>query len=377
VGVNPMNNWYTTVDADGTMSSRWVMPYQKSGRITLENLGTATLRGSLQLGTGGWEWNERSMHFHTAWKYEAGLRTPPARDWNFTRLSGRGVYAGDTLALFNEIPTWYGEGDEKITVDREPFPSQFGTGTEDYYGYSFAPRMNMQTPYANLTRVDQPQTQGHNIMSRSRNLDGIPFRTSLDFDLELMSWAPTRLAYAATSRWYAIPGSRPLIAPDPAGATAAIPTLADAQKGPPSFPGAIEAESLKLIATSPGLVHETQDMQVFCIGLWSAGKQLLGRGMKVGDFIILQVPAHDDKPHELFLTLTKASDYGTLGFTVNGHASATAFDGYATGVLPAEKISLGTFTPVDGGYQIKIEVTGSNPDSKGNRYYFGIDHVKI
>ena len=28
-------------------------------------------------------------------------------------IAGRGVYVGDTLDLFNSIPTWYGEGDKK------------------------------------------------------------------------------------------------------------------------------------------------------------------------------------------------------------------------------------------------------------------------
>ena len=359
------------------MTSRWVMPYEKTGSITLQNLGTATVSGSLQSGTSPWKWDERSMHFHTAWHSEAGMRTPPVREWNFARISGRGVYAGDTLALFNEVPTWYGEGDEKITVDGETFPSHFGTGTEDYYGYSFAPRLNMQTPWANLTRVDDPQTLGHNIMSRSRSLDGIPFRESLDFDLELMSWAPTRLGYAATARWYAFPGSKSLHPPDPTSATARIPTLEDARREPAGFPGVIDAESQEIIASTPGLVHETQDMRVFGIGLWSRGKQLLVRGTKVGDFITLQVPAPDAKPHELFITATRARDYGILRFTVNGQALKNSFDGYAPDVVPAERLSLGSFTPVDGKYRIKVEVSGANLDSKDNRYYLGIDSFQI
>ena len=44
---------------------------------------------------------------------------------------------GDTLALHNGAAAWWGEGDEKIFVDGETFPSHFGTGSEDYYGYSF------------------------------------------------------------------------------------------------------------------------------------------------------------------------------------------------------------------------------------------------
>lgn len=61
--------------------------------------------------------------------------------------------AGDTLALFNPVTTWYGEGDEKIWVDGESFRSSLGTGMEDYYDFSFAPRGLMQTPFANQVRV--------------------------------------------------------------------------------------------------------------------------------------------------------------------------------------------------------------------------------
>ena len=47
------------------------------------------------------------------------------------------MYVGDCLTLFNTVYAWRGEGDEKIYVDGESFPSHFGTGTEDYYGYAW------------------------------------------------------------------------------------------------------------------------------------------------------------------------------------------------------------------------------------------------
>lgn len=377
VGANPMNNLYHTVLADGTMISRWVMPYKQSGRITLENLGSTTVAGTLAISAGAWDWNDRSMHFHTAWKHEESLRTPPIVDWNFITLNGRGVFAGDTLSLFNEIPTWYGEGDEKIRVDGEAFPSHFGTGTEDYYNYSFAPRMNMQTPFANLTRVDEAATQGHNIMSRSRNLDGIPFRNSLAFDLELLSWAATRLTYSATSRWYAFPGGTSNVEPDPEAATALIPTLADAQQPPPAFPGVLDAELATVSATSPGLARELQNMQGFGVDVWSRGEQILCRGAKIGDFVTLSLPAPGVGAREIRVSLTGAPDFGILSFTVNGQNSATTFDGYAPTIIHADEISLGTFASVNGKYEIRVQVSGANPASTGDRYFFGIDYFRI
>ncbi|MFM7138244.1 MAG: glycoside hydrolase family 172 protein [Planctomycetota bacterium] len=139
-GLNELRSWYRRVDRDGTLSGRWVMPYAKTARLTLLNVGTTPVKAAVRVVTGPWEWDDRSMHFHTAWHHEAGMRSPPVRDWNFVTLAGRGVYVGDTLALVNSVATWYGEGDEKIWVDGESFPSHLGTGTEDYYGYSYAPR---------------------------------------------------------------------------------------------------------------------------------------------------------------------------------------------------------------------------------------------
>ncbi len=226
-GLNVLDSWYRTVDRDGTLACRWVMPYETSARITLENLGPRPVRAVLRAIVGPWTWDGRSMHFHAAWHHEAGMRTPPVRDWNYVAIRGRGVYVGDTLALVNAQPTWYGEGDEKIWVDGESFPSHLGTGTEDYYGYSYAPRGIIQTPFANQVRVDEPRTQGHNVLTRGRNLDGIPFRESLRFDIELMTWKPTALTYAATTYWYAFAGATSNVAPQPEAAAAAVPTLAD------------------------------------------------------------------------------------------------------------------------------------------------------
>jgi hypothetical protein len=147
VGLNPVESWYRTVTTNGVMVSRWVMPYKSGSQIALLNLGTDPVRASLRAIVAPWNWDDRTLHFHSTWHYEAGLQAPPPRDWNFVTLTGRGIYVGDTLAIFNPVPAWYGEGDEKIWVDGESFPSFFGTGTEDYYGYSYAPKPVHQTPF--------------------------------------------------------------------------------------------------------------------------------------------------------------------------------------------------------------------------------------
>lgn len=379
VGVNPLQSWYRTVRADGAMICRWVMPYAHYSSVTISNLGEHSVKVALRAVTSSWQWDDRSMHFHTAWHYEAGLTTPPPRDWNYVRIAGQGVYIGDTLALFNPEATWYGEGDEKIWVDGESFPSHMGTGTEDYYDFSFAPRGIMQTPFANQVRVDQPMTQGNNVLTRTRNLDGIPFSRSLSFDFELISWRPTKLIYAATTYWYAFSGASVNVPPQPRAAALPVPTLADAVAAavPQHRSGAIECESLKVLANSGEFTAKEQNMEPFGADRWSGGAQLLIASGKVGDFVDIQVPAPDKAPHKLVLYATQAPDYGILRFKVNDRDVPATFDGYAANVLPAPPLILGVFEPRNGGFRLRVEVAGTNPAAVGAKYLIGLDCILL
>jgi len=380
VGINALRSWYRTVKDDGTMICRWVMPYARTARVSVVNLGKRDVKVALRVGTSAWAWNERSMHFHAAWHYESGLKTPPPRDWDAIRIEGRGVYVGDTLALFNEVPTWYGEGDEKIWVDHESLPSFLGTGMEDYYDFSFAPRGLMQTPFANQVRVDQPMTQGHNVLTRTRNLDGIPFHRSFDFNFELISWKPTRLIYADTSYWYAFPGVTANVVANPDAATLPVPTLAEAiaAHAPKRWPDAIECEELKISGKSGDFSVHAQDMDPFDATRWSNGTQMLAVPRTVGDFVELEIPAPDRAPRRIVLYLTQAPDYGVLHFTINGAAVTNEFDGYAPAVQPAAMpVELGVFEPRDGVFVLRAQVAGANPAAVGSKYLFGLDCLKL
>ena len=66
---------------------------------------------------------------------------------NYVTLQGQGTVVGDTLTVFNGTNAWWGEGDEKIYIDGEAFPSHVGTGTEDYYGYAWCRPEAFQSPF--------------------------------------------------------------------------------------------------------------------------------------------------------------------------------------------------------------------------------------
>jgi hypothetical protein len=379
VGLNQLQSWYRTVNPDGTMICRWVMPYEKSARILIFNHGNRAVKVTCLAGVDAWHWDDRSLYFHTTWHYEAGLTTPPPRDWNYLSATGRGVYVGDTLALFNPVATWYGEGDEKIYVDGENFPSHMGTGTEDYYDFSFAPQGLMQTPFANQVRVDQRMTQGNSVLTRTRMLDAIPFHQSLTFDFELIAWRTTQLIYAATTYWYARPDAHSNIRPQSKEAALPVMTLADAvPPAPPQHrPGAIEFEQLGVSAKSGDFYADTQDMEPFGAERWSGGAQLLAVPQKPGDFIEFNIPAPDDRPRKLTLYATQAPDYGILRFEVNGRPVSTLFDGYFATVQPAQPLALGVFSPRNHQYRIRVEVIGSNIAAIGAKLLFGLDCIVL
>jgi len=380
VGGGEVRGWYRTVAADGTMTCRWTMPYAKGGSLTLANLGAAPVAASLRATVGPWAWDDRSMHFHANWRQEAGLPTAEPRDWNFLRASGRGVLVGDTLAVFNSLPRWYGEGDEKIWVDGEAFPSHIGTGTEDYYNASWAPVVPFQTPFSAAPAAGPNGSLGHNTFTRTRNLDGIPFRKSLRFDMELIHWEKdARVDLAAATYWYAAPGAHAAGPAAPEEAARPVP----AEPAPPARPGAeavagaIECEGLAIRSKSPGRAAGPQDMAPWGPGRWSRGAILLFAGEAVGDFIEVVVPAPDAAPRLLSIRASRAPDYGILRFSVNGEPVAATFDGYAEAVEPGPPLALGRFRPRDGRFVIRVSVAGVNARATGVKALVGLDYVTL
>lgn len=218
IGLNPHQGWDKTVSEDGTLSTRWVMPYQTSGEISLVNLSDKPVDVQLNAVIGDWQWDKQSLYFNSAWHGQYPVATVPHSDWNYVTLKGRGVYVSDTLTIMNPVAGWWGEGDEKIWVDGEDFPSLFGTGTEDYYGYSWGGKANdfYEHPfhaqprsylYNKLNRKPESEfvernTAGYSTEVRSRSLDTMPFSSSLQLDMEVWSKSDVDMGYGVGMSWY-------------------------------------------------------------------------------------------------------------------------------------------------------------------------------
>lgn len=206
-GGKPIQSWYRTVTGDNKIYIRWVMPYRRSASITVVNTGDVAIPVNLSAITKAWKWDNNSLYFHADWKN--GQHIPVRKEekddpieWNFDTLRGRGVFMGDTYAVDNLMHTWYGEGDQKLWINGESFPSEYGTGTEDYYNTSWAPVVIYQTPFANAPRADNNDSFGNNTFTRTRNLDRMPFSKSFKYDLEMLGWQNGEIKASCVTYWY-------------------------------------------------------------------------------------------------------------------------------------------------------------------------------
>ncbi len=63
------------------------------------------------------------------------------------------------LHIWNPKGGWWGEGDEKFFVDGERFPSTFGTGTEDYFGYAWCSEKTFIRAFHRIPAPTRPRSK--------------------------------------------------------------------------------------------------------------------------------------------------------------------------------------------------------------------------
>lgn len=247
-GAQPYRGLAAGVLDDGLMYMHWVMPFRDRAEITLRHVGDNPVDLEGEIAVAPYAWTPRSMHFHAKWSAGRDVPTYPRQDWTFLDVEGTGQYVGNMLYFFNPIDFWWGEGDEKIYVDGDDFPTLWGTGTEDYYGFSWGSTVLFSHAYHNMVASGSGWGGfGHSCMNRFHVLDPMPFQSSFRFDMEVWHWAPVLVTFSGTFYWYAMPGQKDLTPPIDAE-DLPIPVL-PAHRGQPSFCGAGGASSGASLAT--------------------------------------------------------------------------------------------------------------------------------
>jgi hypothetical protein len=325
-GVVPFHTLPVSVSVDGWFTVRFPMPFAERALVTVRNLGDQDVRveGRAVVRQGGWD-PERSLHFHAKWRVDHGLWAGGLdhQELPFLAARGRGVFVGTAVLLRNPIGIitlgggWWGEGDERIWVDHEPRAAFLGTGSEDYFNYSWSRNTHFQHAFCGQPLSSGPGSRGHVVNLRWQIPDPVPFMESFFLSMELMHHSPVRdVSYARITYLYAdadlVDDHRRISAHDVALG------FADAEPWEPSAHGHREAHAVYLQAedadpVGDGLIEVIQDR------IYARDGAVLWAPTEFGQELRLRLSVPRDDTYDLLLVSGLRPDAGAVEAWIGDH----------------------------------------------------------
>ena len=370
-GANRYRSLPLGLTEDGWWYCYWYMPFAKRAVVELANDGKVARTVTFEITHAPLSRPvEQLGRFHAKWHRDAFLPTEPERkiDWTMLKTTGRGRYCGVMLHVWNPRGRWWGEGDEKFFVDGEKFPSTFGTGSEDYFGYAWCTPELFQNCYHNQTI--SMNNRGHVSVNRWHITDNVPFQKSFEACIEKYFPNSRPTLYACIAYWYLAPGGNDPYEPVPLEERVGYWVEPEV----PRVAGALEGESLKVVEATGGRAR-VQDLATFGEG-WSGLAHLWWTNAKPGDRLTLGFPVRDAGKYKLVVQLTKARDYGIVQLYLDGEKLGEPIDLYSPNVVPSGPLSLGTFELAAGQHKLTLEIVGAN-EKAVKRYMAGVDYIKL
>jgi hypothetical protein len=208
------------VNPGSAFNCYWEMPFRKSCRITMTNIGPEAMTLYYQINYTLTEVPDNCAYFHAQFRRTNPL---PYKDV-YTILDGvrgQGHYVGTYMAWGVNNNGWWGEGEIKFYLDGDgEWPTICGTGTEDYFcgSYNFdvgkenGGYREFTTPYAGLPQVIRPDglysSQTRFGMYRWHITDPIRFEQDLRVTIQALGWRsgrrylPMQDDIASVAYWY-------------------------------------------------------------------------------------------------------------------------------------------------------------------------------
>ena len=253
-GSGPGLNRYASLPMGITQDgcyAKWYMPFADGARIVIANDGDVDRTIDSRIASEPLtQPADDLLRFHAKWHGDAFCDRDPERylkgdrypDWPMLITTGAGRFCGVNLQVWNpnafgrtEPKTmadfdgygenvtkyvdamngwWWGEGDEKFFVDGEKFPSTFGTGSEDYFGYAWAASFPQEfsSAFQNLP-LCRDNCMGHVSQNRFQIADNVPFGESFEACIEKYHPNHWPLLYHCTAYWYQQAGESDPYAP--------------------------------------------------------------------------------------------------------------------------------------------------------------------
>ena len=203
------------MQSNGWMYCYWYMPFASHAQIVIGNDGSVTRNVDVVITRAPLTIPIASLgRFHAKWNRGAYVshhgRSP---DYSFLNTGGPGRFVGLALHVYQTVDVtpgpWWGEGDEKFFVDGEKMPSWFGTGSEDYFGFSWGTPGYFSKAYHTqaLAPAGTLYAPGNRALNRFHITDNVPFQTSFEGCIEKWFYTnDTITTYAVMPYWYLAAG---------------------------------------------------------------------------------------------------------------------------------------------------------------------------
>ncbi len=217
-----VNSLAVCVNPGSAFNCYWVMPFRKSARITMENVGDRDETIYYQVNYTLTDVPADEGYFHAQFRRNNPL--PYKQDHTILDgVKGKGHFVGTYMAWQSNNVGWWGEGEIKLFMDGDKeFPTICGTGTEDYFcgSYGFhAKRADGQTeyreyttPYAGMPQVIRPdglnESQQRFGLYRWHVMDPVRFDSDLKVTMQALGWRsggrylPLQDDISSTAFWY-------------------------------------------------------------------------------------------------------------------------------------------------------------------------------
>jgi hypothetical protein len=320
---------------------------------------------------------EGAGYFHA--QYRQAFPNEPGKSYLILDTDGApGHYVGVSLSIHTQVSGWWGEGDDKFTIDGEAEPSIWGTGSEDYFCGAWGFGDTFYTDYFGMPlreRKDQAADNWWNVY-RLHLENPVTFRKSLKVEIEhgAFGFDENRSGrrnndYSSVAYWY-------MEKPVPLKGT--LPPAADrisAYRKPREYAGVYEAQSMTRRVPDE-CKADAQDMSLFGLsgGKWLNDDQLFCNKAGTGSRVKLTFETTGSVNVNAVLAFTKAPDYGRIQVSLGKKMLVADLDCFAPKVV-SDVVPLGEIRLPRGKHTLTVTVTGKNPKATDTKW--GIDYLRI
>jgi hypothetical protein len=195
-------------ECEGPINLYFYVDYEEYSEEQPTNAGRFHAQWRREYATEGWLTEKLDAKNHMRiWQENPNLSDKD--NYLILEAEGSGIFVGCNLNIDcfqRQGNDWYGEGDDMIVIDGEPWPPRMhGTGTEDYFNTAFGPTQEYCAPYHGITvnsGYPEWRWKGKNSMYRFHIEDPIRFNKSIRVSIEHGHSNKLSNDYSSTAYWY-------------------------------------------------------------------------------------------------------------------------------------------------------------------------------